>query len=178
MGKGGSNQPFSTHQTKLQQRGESGKCLNILHQNIQCIKNKLPEIELFINSLTKVPDVICFSEHWMNKDEIQFLKIPNYRIISGYARENFIHGGTAILIRDNITDFDNVQWITNLSVEKEIEVSCAISNTRKMIILTVYRTCLGDAQIFLRKIEQILYEINMKFNKYDVVLCGDFNINL
>ncbi|KAL3272259.1 hypothetical protein HHI36_022740 [Cryptolaemus montrouzieri] len=33
-----SNQPFSTHQTKLQQRSESGNCLNILHQNIQCIK--------------------------------------------------------------------------------------------------------------------------------------------
>lgn len=66
----------------------------------------------------------------------------------------------------------------NMSLEKEIEVSYAVSILRKMVVLTVYRTCLGSLGIFMLEFEKILHVLNGKFGSYTIVICGDFNINL
>ena len=51
-----------------------------------------------------------------------------------------------------------------------IEISCI-----KTIIITIYRSCVGDFGIFLVKLEAFLQSISNQYNK--LVLIGDFNIH-
>lgn len=154
------------------------KTINILHQNIQCIRNKILELEIFITSLENSPDLLCLTEHWLNKDEVDLIKIENYQLISCYTREMSIHGGSCILIKDTLKDFEKVPIIEHMSVECEAEISCTVSRFRKLVVLSIYRTCLGNVQIFLSTLEGVLSVVQGHFVDYDVVICGDFNINL
>lgn len=46
------------------------------------------------------------------------------------------------------------------------------------IILSVYRSPLGDLNIFLLKLDEVLIFITKKFPKADIILCSDHNIDL
>lgn len=106
------------------------------------------------------------------------LQLENYQVKSSYTREESIHGGSIILIRNSLDGFEEVSFIKDLSIECEIEISCIVSRTRKLVVLNIYRTCLGSVHIFLETLEQVLNEINSKFKDHTVIICGDFNINL
>lgn len=41
----------------------------IFHQNVQSLKNKTLELDLFIRSLKNQPAVLCIIEHWYTSDE-------------------------------------------------------------------------------------------------------------
>lgn len=109
---------------------------------------------------------------------MELLNIPKYRIVSHYSREKFIHGGTCIFVREDLDGFLELSVINKMSVEKEIEASCVLSKTRKLIILSVYRTCLDNIQVFVNKLDQMLFEIEKDYSGHKVLICGDFNINL
>jgi len=47
--------------------------LSILHQNIQSIGNKLIDVDLVLKSDLKDIDVLCFTEHWLMKED--YLKL-------------------------------------------------------------------------------------------------------
>lgn len=151
--------------------------LNILHQNIQCLRNKTLDLELYINTMNVIPDILCLTEHWLVEDEVEFVKLQNYRMVSCFARQKSIHGGSCIFLKDDKQDFQELNCAKEKSIEGEIEISCIISKIRKIIILSVYRTCLGNFSIFLNVIEDALNEINRKFVNFKIVICGDFNVN-
>lgn len=77
-----------------------------MHQNIQCIRNKTLDVEIFVETMEKKPDVICFTEHWMNMSEINYLDIKNYNVCSSFVRKNSIHGGTCILVSEEDLDYE------------------------------------------------------------------------
>ncbi|KAK9877311.1 hypothetical protein WA026_017703 [Henosepilachna vigintioctopunctata] len=142
------------------------------------MRNKIAEIELVMETIKNVPDIMCITEHWMTKDEIQFLNIQGFIVMSNFSREKYIHGGTCILVKEDIKDFEEVPYINEMSIEKEIEGSCIVSRNRKLVIMSIYRTCLGNVQIFFEQLDEILKRIDKEFTKYHIVICGDFNINL
>lgn len=41
--------------------------LVVLHQNICSIKNKVEELELFVDTLEHTVDILCISEHWLKQ---------------------------------------------------------------------------------------------------------------
>lgn len=69
------------------------KQLEVLHLNIQGIKNKVSEIEANIGTLKRNPGILCFSEHWLKIQEIEFIKIEGYVMKACFSRKNFQHGG-------------------------------------------------------------------------------------
>lgn len=151
------------------QNNKNADVINIMHQNIQCLRNKISEIELLLETTKELPDVMCITEHWMNESEMKILNIQGFNVISNFSREKFIHGGTCILVKDIIKDFEEVQHINEMSIEKEIEVSCAVSRKRKLIVTSIYRTCLLNIQVFMNQLEKILKRIEDEFIQYHTV---------
>ena len=74
----------------------------VLHQNIQCLKNKTLELEVFLDGMEREPDFLCFSEHWMAPGEDEYVKINKYKLISSYSRKDMQHGGVCIFGRQEL----------------------------------------------------------------------------
>ena len=144
--------------------------LNLVHQNIQGLASKELEIELLLQSQNI--DVLCLSEHWLRNYNLSFL-IPNFHLASVYIRKTAIHGGSLVLVKNNIQNKERKD-VVGLSVERVVELSCV--ELESYIIVCVYRPPTGDFGAFESTMEDALRKINNK-RKY-VVVCGDFNVNL
>jgi hypothetical protein len=120
------------------------KNLNICYQNIQCLHNKI----LLLNELIDIRnfDLLTFSEHWQNKDNLKFIKFSNFELASFFSRENKIHGGTVIYAKQGIISVERND-IINLNSELDFEVSAVEVKNLNKIYCGLY-TC-DDVEIFL-----------------------------
>lgn len=145
---------------------------SIFHINIQCLRNKMLEID----ALRFQEMFLCFTEHWMLDDELLNSSLENYSLLSYFCRSKKLHGGVAIYGRKDIYKFCNpIQNICNLSQELHCEI-CAIDFPKlEIIVITLYRSPLGDFEIFFEIINKV-YELVNETNR-TVILNGDFNIN-
>lgn len=152
--------------------------LNLFHINIQCLKNKTNELEIYFSetfNLYKIHyDILCFSEHWCLHDEIETLKIQGYILGNSFSRSQRSHGGVAIFVRENI-DYIALDKITKLSQEQVCELSAVKIVNLDIILIVVYRppnSCFND---FLGVLEQLFHYIKIINKK--IVITGDFNVH-
>lgn len=145
--------------------------ITLLHQNIQCLRNKVHELEVFLDD--KIIEFICLNEHWLNENEIDIVKPKGYNVISGFCRTNKTHGGVSILVRDGVKASPISPTITNLSEELHCELAGIEAGEYQ--IISVYRSPLGDLQTFLERLSLVLEKLNL--NK-KIILTGDFNVKL
>lgn len=148
----------------------------ILHQNIQSLQNKTLEIECFLSTMVSKPEVLLFSEHWMNKENAAFVKIKGYNLTSLYARDEIKHGGVCIYCRCK-SSYKEDRDITNLSIEGEIECTAVYEEKLKVFVMCLYRRGVGVFEVFIQRFYVILEYIYCKYKKYKVIIAGDFNIN-
>nr|CAI5856727.1 unnamed protein product [Callosobruchus analis] len=120
---------------------------------------------------------VCRIEHWMEPEEHNFVKIEGYVMKSVYTRRKMKHGGACILTRKHI-DAERIDSIEEMSVDGQVECACVKLGTANCVVLCVYRTCLGDYEIFLEQFDEILQCMSVNFKTYSIIICGDFNINL
>lgn len=132
---------------------------------------KTNEVELFLEK--NDIGIFCITEHWLQENQITMFNMPHYMIVSCYNRITFRHGGSLILVWDNIKS-KNRQDIVRLSVERQVELSCV--ELDKYIIVCVYRPPSGDYNIFERVMEDVLSMLSNSTK--DVIVSGDFNIDL
>ncbi|KAG8289460.1 hypothetical protein J6590_103990, partial [Homalodisca vitripennis] len=77
--------------------------LIIVSYNIRSVKNKIPELVIYLDSLPRSPDVLCLQETWTDADTEALLHtVPGYRLVSCYSRSEQKAGGTAILAKSNL----------------------------------------------------------------------------
>lgn len=147
-----------------------------MHQNVQCLSNKLHELDIFLNNVNC--DIFCVTEHWAKEDQILSLKIDGYALSSNYTRISYKNGGVGIYARIGIVSC-NLDYINNLSVDKHFECAAVRCNIHQqtIVILTLYRSPDGDINIFLNKLVAAINLILKKHKKPNIVICGDFNIN-
>lgn len=128
------------------------------------------EVELFMNC-NKI-DIVCITEHWLKDHQIMF-GFKNHQVASSFCRVNAVHGGSIVLIRNNIK-FKERCDIVKLSVERTIEIACI--ELERLIILSVYRPPASSYEMFENIIDEALSKL-CNSNK-NIIVCGDFNINL
>lgn len=151
--------------------------LKIMHQNVQCIRNKLLEMELL---LTDYPvEVCCLTEHWLNPRQTGILKIKGYKMSSLFCRNEFRNGGSAILTRDDLLAEEIVE-VSQKSVEKIFECSAVRLKLHgdSIIICCVYRSPDSDINTFFEKLIECFSVLDKPGKKEKIALCGDFNINI
>lgn len=146
--------------------------LAFFSQNIQGFSSKFLEIELFLEKFKY--DVVCLTEHWLKKYQVESINFENYCVGNFYSREAMIHGGSLILLKNSIKYKDRSD-ISLLSVEHTIELSCV--ELDRHVIVCVYRPPnMQNLNVFSSVMEDVLRKTcsNSKFT----IICGDFNVDL
>lgn len=152
------------------------KEFSVMLQNIQCLRNKLFELEILLSHDLSQVSIICLTEHWLLENETVYLTLPSFSIANIFCRKNHKNGGTAILVRNSIV-FENPVNTTHLNDELNFEhsVTQVSLNDTKFLIVCLYRSPNGSLPIFLDKIES-LFSVLHKLN-LPIISCGDFNLN-
>ena len=147
--------------------------LTIFHQNICGLRTKSNEILCHFSS--RLPHVLCFTEHHLTVPELQTIHIDNYILSTYYCRRQALKGGVCIFVNKNLT-FSPIN-LENYCVDKDIEV-CAVQLhkfNKKLCILAIYRSPIGDFPNFMTVLENLL---QLLYNpKMDLIICGDINID-
>lgn len=145
------------------------------HLNVQSLRNKLDELELWLN---KFPyDVITINEHWLTLEETSLYVPIGYLHASSYCRQYpYIRGGTCIFVKNNI-EYEVVD-MSKFSLVKVFEVSTIFLPKINTIIATVYHTPDADVDHFLQLLGGFLKFICKKYKSLRCIIAGDFNINI
>jgi exonuclease III len=121
------------------------------------------------------PQVLCFTEHHLDGDDIPHLNLGKYTLGAFYCRRYFKMGGTCIYVLNNLNAV-NIN-LDNFCNDKEME-ACAVSvdiASFKIYILTIYRSPSSNYDVFLGKLELILQTLSK--NNAKLFVCGDFSVN-
>lgn len=144
--------------------------LNILHINIQSIRNKLDELSIYINEIEKkykgTLHVIALSEIWIYKNENRFFNIEGYNAYFS-NRENNRSGGCCIYVTDKLTS----TMINECEYEKTNFLQIKI-NEFNMNIVCIYKYGVANIDNFNEKLERDILKSNR------TIVIGDININL
>lgn len=147
----------------------------MLHFNIQGIANKTEKLQILFDSCE--PDIVCFSEHWMNAEELPLIRLENYILINSFCRRAMNRGGVCIFAKENIY-LRPIKY--ELSLERHFEASIAVMDMAniksKLVIIVVYRTPDSDLSMFIDKMHHLLGDLYQ--NDYYFIVCGDINVNI
>jgi hypothetical protein len=122
------------------------------------------------------PDVVVVSEHGFSYETETFFKLNNFDKVSIYCRQNYKLGGVALFCKQEHQCSD---LNLNFSSEKDFEVSGMFVSTtemKKIVIIGLYRSPIGNFLTFLKKFEQLLEMLFLDNSSF--VIIGDFNINV
>lgn len=148
--------------------------VNIFHQNIQCLSNKLLSLEIILEQNNF--DVLLFSEHWQNSDQITVNNIENYLLVNSYCRKEMTHGGVAIYKRKSLVSDIKIIPVNDFCKDGVLECCCIELVLYKMVIAVVYHSPLGDFNLFLNLCNDLFNKISD--NNKMVIIGGDFNVDL
>jgi hypothetical protein len=140
---------------------------NILHLNIQSLRNKLTKFSNFVDFSKTIYHVIVLSETHIKANESQFFDLPGYKA-AHCTREGRLSGGVSIFVRKDFSDFNIIHSIDfDLNSSLLIELTC---NNVKILGFYKYRDC--NFNKFTNHLTKTLE------NSPQCIVVGDFNIDL
>lgn len=149
---------------------------NLYHQNIQCLKNKINQLEIELNEHNI--DILCLTETWVQPCELDAIHINGYIKKSNYCRNVYNNGGISIFHKSSLNiGIDEITALTKFSRDKDIELAGIemVVDHKKIKIVTIYRSPTGDINIFFETLEMLLD--NLLKDKSLLIVCGDLNID-
>jgi hypothetical protein len=111
----------------------------------------------------------------MSESKLQLTHLNNYSLGVSYYRKTFLKGGISIFVYRNLKY--NTINIYKYNIDKDIE-ACAIqldSTFNKLHISAIYTSPRGNFTNFLKRLNLILQKLYN--NRYNIVICGDANVN-
>ena len=153
--------------------------VRLLHLNIRSIYNKINQLEVLLENYKSKVDILCFSEHWLTKLQLETAVINDFEMTANFIREGQKGGGVCIYVRTGMKFKYKIRKdINQMAIEREFEI-CAIEVTspKPFIIITLYRAPdVNSKEEFLDKIESLLTYVSK--NETNVILIGDYNYNV
>jgi hypothetical protein len=101
------------------------------------------------------------------------MTIKYYKIGTKFCRHQYKNGGVCKFVHESI-DFDS---ISTHHICKDLEICAGKLNLPKIkiVIITIYRSPIGNYNYFLRKLDSLL---NLLYTKeMEFIICGDMNID-
>lgn len=132
------------------------------------------ELEILVNDTD--PDVLCFSETWLNETEVPNYSFAGYTLVDFCCRDRVRGGGTVVYAKEKF----KIEKFNCQVSRKERDFEYAIGklnmlNGSKIIIVCLCRSPNGNLNIFLNSLNDVLDILNCANNS--VVICGDFNVD-
>jgi len=148
-------------------------CFKILSLNAQSINNKFQAIRDVTNDTKST--ILAVQETWGRNATTDYSIVgfhrPEFRTRRGEGMN--LGGGVAIWVRNDY-DYETVE---TTSIDRICEVQAIYLPSRNVTIVNVYRP-FGDIHTFFHNLEKNLDSIRTKLPSSDVVMVGDFNIDL
>lgn len=170
--------PYVESQTLLDILNVKKDIFTIFSLNCQSLYAKYNELKIYIEEILDSQisfSAICLQETWLGDDcDASLLQLPGYNFISK-PKSCSRHGGVAIYLRNEL-NFSILPTVSNSNTWDGIFLE--IYTNKKLILGNIYRPPRENIEnytIFINEIEAIL----STFETYEnIVICGDFNIDL
>lgn len=151
-----------------------------MHLNVQSLRNKKLELEVFLSGNKVKYNFLCVTEHWMSEAELKSFNLAGFRLADLFCRTSKKNGGSCIFVKTS--DLLKLLYRRDLNVyglEQSFELSvieAKLKNLdRNVIVVCLYRSPSSNCNTFFKGFNNILSKI-VNENKY-IVLCGDWNID-
>lgn len=118
--------------------------------NIQCLRNKCDVVNDFSNDVSL--DLLCLSEHWCCRDELDFQVLDDFQLGSSFCREYHSYGGTAIYLKGPLLSIGTRLDLDFICSEFNFEVAGFCLAKLKLVIVALYRSPGGDPNMFLERL--------------------------
>ena len=158
--------------------------LKLLSLNAQSILAKFSSIEALIHALCEKdaePDIFCIQESWLSDNaDLSLIQLENYKCISQDYKCS-AHGGLIIYIKSKYK-FDKIEYNINSNIWEGLFMEITgDSLANKVIVGNIYKPPRNNndnnnIQQFINEITPILQSYDSRKN--DIMLAGDYNINL
>lgn len=96
--------------------------LNILIINIQSLKSKIDELQIFLSNHNNNYSLLGISEHWLTSIEAANLRIGKFSTVSQYSRNTSIHGGSMVMSHNRLQN-SPIPRLEEVSIENHCEVA-------------------------------------------------------
>ena len=164
--------------------GTKHNMFTILSLNCQSLNSKYEMIKLYIDNYNInncTISVLCLQETWLTSDaDLSLLQIPGYTLISS-GKSCSAHGGVSMYVHNDFEfnilpiNGDSSIWDGHFV---EILLKCSSDNHRKVIIGNIYRPPRQTVDIIDTFTEQINNILRNFRNTNNVIITGDFNLDL
>ena len=189
--------PYIENEQLLTLLSKNRHNLKIISLNCQSLNAKYEQLNLYLNSLLQNPfDIICLQETWLSESSnTQLLQLAGNKMINQPYKISS-HGGLSIYIKENLKykliDLQHLlisstnripSSVEDTNEKLFIEVSLPTKNTngsdKKIIIGNIYRPPrdINENYVAFTNEMNIILDYFSRNNK-DVILTGDFNIDL
>ena len=161
------NEKFSNHNENI---------LSIVHFNIRSLDSNLTQMEAFISNLNQNPDIIAFTETWLDEYNMNEYPIEGYNAFH-VVREPQKHGGVSLYVRNTLVCEQIIEFSY---LNQDIEI-CSVKVSVNDITYTIgaiYRP--SNKYENIKKFRKALAPIlkSPQFKKSNSILIGDINIDL
>jgi len=152
-----------------------GKGLKIAHVNIQSLRHKLDNLNIFLHSNNI--DILCLTESWLSSDiDDSSIMIPGYNIC---RRDRTVldreHGGGIVnYIKDGINYKDKTTELCNFNLDMLL-IDIYLPNTRPILLSTVYRAPNVNVD-YLKDVDNVFQNCSSFYN--EMIIVGDFNLDI
>lgn len=148
--------------------------IGIIHFNCRSIRANFESMRSCVESNSIEWDVIAISESWLNpNDDLEDFTINNYNIVS--VSRTSKGGGVMLYVRQGY-DFKYVDKVS-FSIENVLEcvtIELELPSGKNLFVVCCYRSPGTDLKVFNNNLSNILQVLRSK----NLLLCGDFNVNL
>jgi len=148
----------------------------VIHLNVRSLYGKVEDIEMLFEHLNCRFDMICLTETWLTHSTSNLVYFRGYNMFN-VMRDNRRGGGVSVLVSNKF----NSSILNNYSrCEAQIEcifVKCSY-RSKSIIVGSVYRPPGADTRPFLEAVETLLSQLFREISGAQLIVCGDFNINL
>lgn len=141
--------------------------INILHLNIQSLRNKLTTFTNLILASNTIYHVIVLSETHIKRDEKQFFNLPGYEA-THCTRDGRMSGGVSIFVLRSFSNF-NVIHSKDFELNGSLLIELDCINIK---ILGFYKYRQSNLSNFISHLAEVLEEND------NCIIVGDFNFDL
>ena len=103
---------------------------------MQCLYNKLNKLDVILSEVQ--PLILLVTEHWQSQEQLNCIKLSNYKLSASFCREKQKHGGSAIFVKSGVP-VRNLPLFQMRSITNTVEC-CAIELLQySLVVVVLYR---------------------------------------
>lgn len=148
--------------------------ISLLHFNSRSLYRNFENIKDYLSQFSSPFNVIAVSETWLNEKRGFDFKMNGYEMFYK-NRQKKTGGGAALYIDKNLSC--KILEDMTLAVEDLFEcitVEIVLQARKTILVSCIYRTPGSDSNLFREWVEKLF----VGKTKKDIILCGDYNIDL